>query len=473
VRKESIRKKIDEAKEKLDKALRSESVSKETVLAFESLIIVIDIMVAVFLEKKTRKNSSNSGLPPSRNNGSNGNRNKDGSERDKKGSQLKNTRKTKSSETLTPSDCDGCGHDLSSVDVKNSESRKKIDIIYEITEHTITSETKQCPSCGQLNKPNFPKGMEGKIQYGIGIKASIIDFLTVQMISLERTQEHFKGLVGRFISQAVMLKYIAQFSESLKSWEAKQVAKLLESKIIHVDETSLRVETKNFWIHSYSAGDVTLKFVHRKRGCEAIEDIGIIPKYGGTIIHDSWASYLSYEHVDHGLCGSHLLRELKFIEDSTGDKWAIKMKKLLQKAAETVGDRHQKRVLTKFEFKSLQSRYRNILTRAKKELPAFSESTGKRGRPKQTDAQNLWKRLCDYEESVLLFAKMKEVDFTNNRAERDLRVCKLKQKVAGCFRTPTYAEHFCRISSYIKSMRYRGYSSLEAIMLAFQGEVNE
>ena len=81
---------------------------------------------------------------------------------------------------------------------------------------------------------------------------------------------------------------------------------------LHVDETSLRVDRKNHWIHVYSAGDITLKRLHPKRGLEAIEDIGIIPRYGGVVIHDCWQSYLSYEHCGHGLCGSHLLRELTF-----------------------------------------------------------------------------------------------------------------------------------------------------------------
>ncbi len=171
------------------------------------------------------------------------------------------------------------------------------------------------------------------------------------------------------------------------------------------------------------------------------------------------------------MCGAHLLRELKYIEESSGVKWATKMKKLLQEAAETIANGPSKRVLTTKEYKNLQSKYRNLLTRGKKELPEFPEPTGKKGRPKHTDAQNLWVRLYEYEQSVLLFTKVKEVDFTNNRAERDLRDSKLKQKVSGTFRKVEFAQHFVRISSYVKSMRYKGYSSLEAIMLALQGNI--
>jgi len=467
----SIRNKIDEAKEKINKSFAEEDVPLGLKSAVESLMILLDIIIVVLLEKKTRKNSSNSGLPPSRNNGPNGNRNTLNQDRDKKGSQLENTRTVKTTASVSPEDFSKCGCNLRSVSTTATEERTKIDIVYEITEHVVTSESKECPECQFINKAKFPVGMDGKVQYGIGIKTSIINFLMAQMMSLERVSEHFKGLIGRFISQAVMLKYLAQFSSSLEKWEDDQIERILGSPVIYCDETSLRVDKKNYWIHSYSYGDITLKFLHAKRGGEAIEEIGIIPKYQGAIVHDSWASYLAYEHVDHGLCGSHLLRELKFIEDSTGDKWATKMKKLLQSACEKVANRPLNRVLTGKEYQSLQSRYRNILTRAEKELPEFPKPNGKRGRLKKTDAQNLWLRLSEYEEAVLLFARVKEVDFTNNRAERDLRDSKLKQKVSGTFRKVEFAKHFVRISSYVKSMRYRGYSSLEAIMLALQGDI--
>ena len=129
------------------------------------------------------------------------------------------------------------------------------------------------------------------------------------------------------------------------------------------------------------------------------------------------------------------------------------------------------KILNKKEYKRLQRRYRNILTRALQELPSFPENKGKKGRVKHTEAQNLWLRFNKYESEILLFAKMKEVDATNNRAERDLRMSKVKKKVSGCFRTEEMARHFCRITSYVKTMRNKGYSSLEAITMALKGEI--
>jgi len=471
VSKDSIRAKIDEAKVDAEALLKSNKVSPETGAVIKSLILVIDIIAAVFLEKKTRKNSSNSGLPPSKNNGPNGNRNNGSGQRVDLGQSASNVQHSETSETTTPGSCSKCDEDLSGVKVTGTDERQKIDVLYEVVTHTVVAEVKVCPSCGHTNKGSFPQGMDGKIQYGDTVKAMVINFLCVQMMSLQRLQEHMMSIMGRSLSQAIMLKYLLQFSNSLKRWEEEQISALLKCKFIHCDETSVRIDKVNWWVHSYSSGNITLKLVHRHRGREGIEEIGIIPKYEGILIHDCWASYLSYDNTGHALCGAHLLRELKFIEESNGYAWATKLKKILQDALELVNSRAARRTLTKQEYKSLQSRYRNALTRGLGEMPAFPEKSGARGRTKKTDAQNLWERLWKYEESVLMFARVKEIDFTNNRAERDLRVSKVKQKVSGCFRTHEMAVAFYRISSYVKSMKYRGYSSMEAIMLALQDKI--
>ena len=243
--------------------------------------------------------------------------------------------------------------------------------------------------------------------------------------------------------------------------------------MITVDETSLRVDKKTHWIHVYSSGGLTLKFLHRKRGVEAIHDINIIPRYKGVIVHDCWASYLSYQHCGHGLCGSHLLRELTFTIESNGYLWAKNIKRLLQQTSAKVSERENKKLNDK-EYADLQKRYRNIMTRGKKQLPPIPpKPTGKRGKIAKSDAHNLWDRLNKHESDVLLFAKDAYVPFTNNRAEQDLRMAKVKQKVSGCFRNQVYAQAYCRISSYLQTMANAGHNPLLAIQMALAGKINK
>ena len=243
----------------------------------------------------------------------------------------------------------------------------------------------------------------------------------------------------------------------MAEWERRAIERLLAMPALHVDETSLRVDRSNHWLHVYSGGSLTVKRLHPKRGCEAI---GILPRYGGVAVHYCWASYLSYAHCDHALCGAHLLREFTFIIDAHDYAWTKHMKRLLLRTCHQVATRDHK-TLTPNEYEALRKRYRTLLTQVAKELPPIPPRlNGQRGRVAKSDAHNLWERLQKHEAAVLLFANHPHVAFTNNRAERDLRMSKVKQKVSGCFRTRRYAEAYCRISSYLQSMAKPGLQSI-------------
>ena len=325
-----------------------------------------------------------------------------------------------------------------------------IDIVFEKVVRHADAQIKHCPRCHAEARARFPHQMPGPLQYGPGIKAYVVHLLIAQMLSLKRVAQSMHALIGRTLSEATLLGYVAQLHHALAQWERHAIERLLASPAMHVDETSLRVDRKNHWIHVYSAGTLTVKCLHPKRGREAIEAIGILPRYGGVAVHDCWASYLSYTHCDHALCGAHLLRELAFIVDAHHYAWAKRMKRLLLGACHQVSKRDDK-MLTPSEYKALQKRYRTILTQGARELPPIPpRQNGQRGKVAKSDAHNLWERMKNYETAVLRFAKHPDVAFTNNRAERDLRMAKVKQKVSGCFRTRKYAEAYCRISSYLQ-----------------------
>jgi transposase len=435
------------------------------------MLMLLALLMAVFMEKHTVKDSTNSSKPSSQTL-------KDETAIGRPGTHGKgkthteacsaNTRTVETVQIAKVSVCEECGKDLRHVSSHEYERRTKIDIVFEKVVTHVDAERKRCPRCRSETRGAFPGELSGPVQYGPGIKAYILELLVAQMLSLKRAQQSIRTLIGLVISEATILKYVLQLHQALAEWERSAIEKLLAMPAMHVDETSLRVDRQNHWIHVCSAGDITLKFLHPNRGQEAMEAIGVIPRYGGVIIHDCWASYLAYDHCDHGLCGAHLLRELTFIIDAEGYAWARNMKRLLQQACALVSKRKRKK-LSRREYQNLQKRYRNILTRGEKELPPIPpRHNGKRGRIATSDAHNLWERFKEHACAVLLFAKDSHVAFTNNRAERDLRMSKVKQKVSGCFRHRQYAEAYCRISSYLQTMANHGYNPLVAIQLVYR-----
>lgn len=469
----SIREEVARVKEEFSHLSDQGQLSPESRALFRSLLMIVNLLVTIFMEKNTRKNRRNSSLPPSQTSADSSSR-KPGSQGkgiEQNDEPFANSRTVESTEIAPVARCSHCGENLSRVPVLDHERRTLIDIIFEKRVEHIDAEVKRRPCCEHINKGEFPAEMAGPVQYGLGIKAYVLNLLVTQMVSLNRVQKLIKTLIGRTLSEAVMLKYILQLHEALELWEQDATKTLLASPVLHADETGLKLDKKNYWVHVCSAGDITLKRLHEKRGAAAIDDINIIPRYGGVTVHDCWASYFRYERSEDALCGSHLLRELEFLIDSNGYAWAKNMKRLLMETCRTVSESKRKK-LTEKQYANVQKRYRNILTRGKSELPERPQRpSGKRGRLAQSDAQNLWDRLQQYETAVLLFARRAEVPFTNNRAERDLRMGKVKQKVSGCFRQKQYAEAYCRISSYLQSMSYQGYNPLVAIQLALTGRI--
>jgi transposase len=434
VNKESLREEFGALQGRFAQLRADGKITAESGALVEALLMLLKVLMAVFMEKNTPKNSTNSSKPASRNP-------KDDTALTRPGAHGKgkvlsetrsaNTRTVESYELSKVGFCEECGEDLHKVRAQGHERRTQIDIVFEKVVTHIDAEIKTCPHCATVARGPFPEAFCGPLQYGAGIKAYALNLLIAQMLSLKRVQQSLQTLLGQVISEATILKYVTLLHLALEQWEKTAIERLLTLPALHVDETSLRVDKKNQWIHVCSGGEITLKFLHEKRGQEAMQAIGVIPRYGGVIVHDCWASYLAYEHCRHGLCGAHLLRELAFIVEADRYPWAKNMKRLLQETCTEVAQRKRKKVSAR-QYENLQKRYRNILTRGEQELPPIpARQNGKRGRIAKSDAHNLWERLKEHETAVLLFARDPNVAFTNNRAERDLRMSKVKQKRVG------------------------------------------
>jgi transposase len=472
----SIREELARIKEEFAAQIKANNVSAESSMLIKSLIMLLELVFSIFLEKTTRKTSRNSSKPSSQTGKDETSINKTGSNGKGKLEDLisaDNSRTVVTDTVLVVEACSECGESLEHIEISSRERRTRIDIVFEKTVEHFDAEIKQCPRCYETTKAEFPKDIHGKLQYGNGLKAFVIHLMVSQMVAVNRAKKMIVAMIGKRLSEATLLSFVLRLHVALESWEQKAKNILLAQPTMHVDETSIKVNRKNYWIHVHAGGNITLKLLHSKRGNDAIVDNDIITRYDGCIIHDCWASYLSYTQCTHGLCGSHLLRELTFIFDSNQYKWAKAMKHLLQVACRKVSKSKSKK-LTKKAYKNLQKRYRTILTCGEKEMPKIpAKSKNKNGKIAKSDAHNLWGRLRKYEDAVLRFARDSNVPFTNNRAEQDLRMAKVKQKVSGCFRSEIYAKAYCRISSYLQTMANKGINPLIAIQMALNGEIGE
>jgi hypothetical protein len=246
---------------------------------------------------------------------------------------------------------------------------------------------------------------------------------------------------------------------------------LEESRVINVDETSSSVKGKRQWLHVAANPFLTYYGIHPNRGSKATDYIGILPNFNGRAIHDFWKPYLTYDCA-HGLCNAHHLRELTFIHEQHDQSWAKDMIDCLLDIKKTVDEtREISDSISKEQIRRFETCYQDILDKGynKNPLPVKDPARKKRGRQKKSKARNLLERLDEHREKALAFMHDFDVPFDNNLAERDLRMVKVQQKISGAFRSQKGAWAFCRIRSYISTVRKNAVNVIDAVENVFKG----
>lgn len=366
--------------------------------------------------------------------------------------------------------CGDCNSPLKEVESTSIQKRQVFEIIaggMTVIEHRI--EIKICPNCKRVSKSNFPPNIKAPVQYGTTVLSRIVYLNQYQLLPVARTAESMKDLFECPVSWATIQRATNFCSRKLVRFEQRVKAALRHSSVIGADETGVRLNGEIAWVHVARNEHLTYLAAHDKRGREAFNEIGIINHFTGVLVRDGFSPYQKYEQCQHSLCNAHLLRNLLFISENEPEHkpWSEKLAKLLLKIKETI---QQARSESKTALSDLQkSRFLNHYDRI-----MIEAETVIRGSPKRKDlhlsAHNLYRRFLMNKKAILRFMTDFSVPFDNNGSERDLRMLKLQQKISGCFRSIEGVRVFCRIRSYLSSVRKQGRGLLTAIEATLQGK---
>lgn len=430
-------------------------------------------------QQQQAKDSHNSSLPPSSDRFvrlpkslRTKSEKKVGGQRGHQGHHLMRTQTPDQVITHAASRCEHCQKDVSEQTGKVVERRQVMDLPTKrvwVSEHQI--EEKRCPGCSQVTQASFPASVRATVQYGVGIQALAVYLVEGQLLPYGRASEVLRDVLGISISAGSLSTFVARCHEQLAPVEPLIKDALIESAVIHQDETSLSVQQEHHWVHVCSTDRLTHYGSHRKRGREAMDAIGIAPGFTGTSVHDAWVSYKGYAY-SHACCNVHHLRELTFFDEEADHLWARLMKHLFLEMNATVAQAKAAgqqsvaapvlaRLLSRYDQVLLQGYYFN-----QAEPPPLRPAGSRR---KQSPACNLLDRLFLGKEAVLTFLYDFAVPFSNNQAERDLRMIKVQQKVSGGFRTDQGVTMFCRIRSYLSTLRKQGFDLLTSLQQTLLG----
>jgi transposase len=380
-----------------------------------------------------------------------------------------------------PRECRHCHAALIAGQVVRHRRQQVVDVVpakLRVTEHRLP--LLRCPACGQTTQGELSGSVRSGVQYGPGVKARVLYLQQYQLLPYQRTGEALRDLFGCRLSPGTVANIVRECAEELVETELQIKQKLRRSPVLHADETGLRVAKCGQYIHVASNARLTHYAYAARRGRAAMDEVGILPRYRGTCVHDGWWSYDYYTNCRHSLCGAHLLRELTFFAEFSEEQkaWAEPLKELLLEIKRAVeqaraGDRRSLGADARADF---TCQYDELLGRGltvnQPVLPPVAptaRATAPQTSRCQQQARNLLLRMQRKKAEVLRFMTDFAVPFDNNQAERDLRMIKLQQKVGGCFRSEGGARQFCRIRGYISTMRKQGRGVLQALEGACRG----
>jgi len=212
VNKESLREEFDTLKARFERLCAEEKMGSESRALFQAMLMLFELLMAVFMERRTTKDSNNSSKPSSQTHGDDtavGRPGAKGKGKAQNNARSSNTRTVETVQVAQVHVCETCGEDLDNTPCDGHERRTKIDIVFEKVVSHVDAEIKQCPRCQERTKGRFPADMPGPLQYGPGVKAYALNLLITQMVSLKRVQQLIITLIGQAISEATLLKYSA------------------------------------------------------------------------------------------------------------------------------------------------------------------------------------------------------------------------------------------------------------------------
>jgi transposase len=373
-----------------------------------------------------------------------------------------------------PQVCRQCGEDLSGVAGLVAGRRQVLDVPeMRLLVHEHQIEAIWCPACHSSSLGSFPASVSAPVQYGPHTQALAVYLHQGQLLPTARTCEALAALCGCQIAEGTLIQWSELAAERLAPTVERIAELLAASRLQHGDETGIRVYGMLHWLHVNCTRELSHLRWHTSRGREAMDEIGIWPRFAGRGMHDRLASYDAYACA-HSICGAHLVRDCAAVAQQEQQPWATQMQDFLLDLHDAC---HEWRLLHLTAVPTIErddwvTRYFEILAAgyAAQPPPPASAPGKRKGKPKQSPAKNLLDALLERAEQVLALLDDLRIPFTNNQAERDLRWAKVQQKVSGTFRSATGATAFCRIRSYLSTMHKQGHPMLSALTAVFHGQ---
>ena len=364
---------VEDAIEKAKSLLANDkNMSESTANAMQVILLLVQLLL-----ERIGANSSNSSLPPSK---------------AKKSKKKKTTRKKSKKKVGGQAGHEGSTlhqvyepDDIVEIPIdkrtlpKNAKLKKvdpEIRQVFDVVMNFVVTEYQAEvfeDDKGARYTAEFPEHVKKYVQYGPTIKALAVYLSQYQLVPYARLQQLFLDQFDLEVSQGSLANFNKEAFLKLADQETAIIDALKKADVLHADETGIKIGDKNHWLHVLCTPKTTWLFPHEKRGGIAINEMNVIGNFKGTLVHDHWKPYLTYD-CKHALCNAHHIRELQWVIDFKKQKWAKQMQSLLARINKKKIEYGGK--LTDRQKKIYRTKFRDSVSVGRRECPMIFATCG-------------------------------------------------------------------------------------------------
>lgn len=237
---------------------------------------------------------------------------------------------------------------------------------------------------------------------------------------------------------------------------------ILQGKVVHVDETGVKISGKNRWMHVITNENGSYFICTEKRGDIEKGPISLLEFYMGILVHDHFSSYQKLLLCKHAECNAHIDRYLKAGIDFEGSEDCKKMLDLLH---EILHRKHElisegKEKMDEDEIKDFENRYVELLTNS---LEEYAKANPKIKKKDEADYIKTFRRMLEFKEDHLRFMKDFITPYTNNPGEKMCRVVKGHKNSSHQFITMKGGDTYAGLTSIIQTAVIRKENAIEKL----------
>jgi transposase len=310
-----------------------------------------------------------------------------------------------------------------------------------ITQHE--AKNAWCPNCRTLHQGRVPGAVRAQGLFGPRLTATVAYLKGGCHASYSTIQTFLSELLGVDVSRGFLAKVVRRTSNALGIAYDELCSQLPREARLNIDETGHKENGQRMWTWVFCAPDYTMYAIDPSRSSGVLKRL-LGKDFGGVIGCDLFSAYRKYigEHnVVAQYCMAHLIREVRFFEESSDNATANYGKRLLAELRKLFRTIHRAASLSDAALARRLSTSRDAILRVGKNAP-------NRDGPRQ-----MAKRLRDYGRDYFTFITTPGIYPTNNIAERALRFIVVDRKITQGTRSPTGRRWCERIWTAIATCR--------------------